>query len=252
MTRWTAAVWVLLLALSGIASEGIAREGRPVERILERALQASGGAAALEAIRGIKLKGTIHLKPLNLNGVVTQYQQGRDQFYMRQFIPVEGYPGGGLEEVFILNGEQGILRSDLRGTRSLSEAEVRSAQLMNDPSMVFRFGEYFSKPKYLGKVTIRGEAVEGIEVSNPVTGKPMQLYFSEETGHLVSMAMTIVSEEMEIRANVTFSNFQEVEGVVFPHTSRMELAIGTTEIQITEIVINPEFNADRFNLERIE
>lgn len=227
---------VALLPLVGAAGDaGAGREA--LERVLERAVAAAGGARALDNVHSLKLEAELFVGPLNQGGTLTLKRSGPDQWRLRQFLPVEGFPGGGLEEIVEVDGEEGFLRSDLRGHRPLSAREIRSVRLSNDPALMLDFLQRFPEAIYLGPSSRSGQEVEGIEVEDPVSGDPLRFFFSRESGHLASMDMTLVSEEMHLRIRLDFSDFRPVGNLVMPFHTRIDLGLGITEIRVKNMEI---------------
>lgn len=240
LTRYTLFIFAALLPsfLSASSGEQEQDEKAIIERILNRAVEAAGGAEVLESIEKLKIESELWVSALNLTGTITVIQEGKDSLYVRQFLPVEGFPNGGIEEVYSIQGDQGTLKSDLRGNRELSREEIRSARLSNDTTLMLRFDSIFENPRYLGKFRKNEIDVEGIEVKDPITGEPMHFYFSRESGHLTTLEMTIVSEEMQVRTTVHFGDFREVKEAVFPFHMWVDMGLGVTEIKTKSISVS--------------
>lgn len=228
---------VLVCGTMGASLQGTAPAEASAAQLLSRAVEAAGGSDALEATRSMQLEAVLYLGMLNQEGTLHLVHDGRDRWRLRQFLPLEGFPGGGIEEVIEVDGDTGEIRSDLRGNRPLSPQEIRSARLTNDPAWLAGFLVQFPDARPLGPSSRRGESVRGLEAEDPMTGEPLRLYFSEETGHLVAMELTLISEEMQLRAWLDFSDFRPVDHLVLPFNTRIDLGLGITEIRVVSVVL---------------
>jgi zinc protease len=225
-----------LLALFFLAADGLPTG----ETVLAHYVEATGGRAAYDKIRGHIEKGSMALPAQNIKGAMTMYQSEPD----KQVVVID-FPGIGKAEEGT-DGKIAWSASAMQGAR-LKEGEEKAAALRSAMGDA-KFLDW--KKNYKSVVTAGVEDVEGKPcyrvVMTPLTGKPETEYYEKESGLLVRQTATAVTPMGEIAVDARVSDYRKEGGILMPHKLKQTLAGQSIEITVDSVEINPEFPKDRF------
>ena len=180
------------LAFAAIAAGAAAQTA--AQGVLARARQAQGGAAAWNAVRGLKLKGEEDGRPIEMTVDLIRYglrieQTGRPDW------KVQGYNGFG-EWRILVDGQS-------TGSQAAADlAEIRSDAYFASYGYFFP-SRFEAQVSLVGAKQIGGRAFDAVKVE-PAGGEPRELWFDRRTGQLA----IIVDETGPRQGRTEFSDYR--------------------------------------------
>lgn len=190
-----------------------------VDQILDRYVQAIGGAAAYRKLTSRVMKMTLITEGSDLSAAFAIYRQAPNKavqicrFKLGSDIEFEvsrGFNGTG---GWALNPADG-------GFRELSGAELAAEKRDAEFYWEIKLKELYPRMALIGQVKIGDHTTYCIEAT-PLEGDPMKLYFEARTGLLVRMDS--ISESVmkgKVPAEIYYDDYREVDGIKMPFTIR--------------------------------
>lgn len=209
--------------------------------IMEKYLDAIGGADRLKKIKSRQVTMNLEMPAQGLKGVVRLYQMPPAMAYSETEIAQIGK---------ILQGSDGetVWESNvMMGTRILQGAEraafLRGMRFNAD----YDYEDLFKSMRTVGVETVAGRPAYAVEVVNKDDTKETRL-FDKESGLLVGMRATTTSQMGDIKSETTFSDYRDVQGMKVPFkfvVKAMQTEMVTT---IEKIELDAPIPASRFDL----
>lgn len=225
----------------GAAPAAPAEKLPEAKAIMEKYLDAIGGAERLKKIKSRQVTMNLEMPKQGLKGVVRLYQMPPAMAYSETEIAQIGK---------ILQGSDGetVWESNvMMGTRILKGAEraafLRGMRFNAD----YDYENLFKSMKTVGVENVGGRPAYAVEVVNPDDTKETRL-FDKETGLLVGMRATTTSQMGDIKSETTFSDYRDVQGIKVPFkfvVMAMQTEMVTT---IDKIELDATIPAERFDL----
>jgi hypothetical protein len=180
-----------------------------VDQIIERYLQALGGAQALSSVQTIEAKGSFQMPESGLSGNVTGYFKAPNKFAL----VIKSSDGEGVIRLF--DGERGWERTVNADagtqTRELRGLELQQLKLSSDMLAVLKFRESYSRLTLKGRQKLEDKDAYVIEAVS-VLEKPETLYFDVQTGFLSRKDFTEFSSRGERRAETYLEDYKAIAG----------------------------------------
>lgn len=237
MTRACPIVLSLLAAHAACAADALPTG----EAVLEQYIAATGGKTAYEKRRTEMSVGVMEFIGKGVKANITNYMSAPNKSY--SVVLIEGI--GKLEEG--ADGETAWERSALKGPRIKNGEEravaLRGATIQHD----LRWRDFFNKAECTGVEPIDGHVCYRV-VLTPKDGQPETRYYDKKT-HLLVRTNTIVKTEMgEIPAEISVTDYRDVDGVLTPFQLRQKVLQQEFTITIQSMKTNIEIPKDRFAL----
>lgn len=230
---WPAAVALALLTLG-------AADLPKAETILDRYVEATGGAAAYESHHNEIITGTMEMAAAHIKGKLTSYRAAPLKSYTD--IDIEGI--GKIQE-----GTDGVV------AWSLSAMQGPHLKDGDEKAMAFRTARFASeahwRDDYPKVETVGLEAVNGKQcyriLLTPKDGAPLTQYYDKETGLLEKMSATVKTPMGDIATESSFSDYRREGGLLMAHLAHQS-AMGQEIVLTFETVkFDAEIPKDRFN-----
>ena len=231
---WTA---VLLLGAAWAASAADLKTG---EAVLDRFVEATGGAAAYEKIHSMVMKGTMGMPAMGLKGDVTINSAEPNKVSLMTELAgvgkiVEGSDGTNAWTFSALQGPQ--LKKGDELADSLREAFFHKE---NDWRAIYKSAELNGVEEVNGKPAYK-------VVLTPKSGGPETQYYDKDSGYMVRHQSIRKTAFGEIPVDVSVSEYRkECEGPVLPHTMVQSVAGQKIELNIKSIMCPEKLPADTF------
>ncbi|SDB60702.1 Predicted Zn-dependent peptidase [Flavobacteriaceae bacterium MAR_2010_188] len=103
---------------------------------------------------------------------------------------------------------------------------------------------YYDNAELESVATVNGKDVYKIKVTT--ADKPSYRYYDVETGLLSRVESSIEAQGQMMTSTVDFSNYQEVEGIMFPMMQHVESGPQVIDLKIDKVVVNKDVTADDF------
>ena len=225
-------------AASPIAANSDTPATAPVAAILDAAIEALGEAAALARIKTIKRTGTVHVEGEfgafdgTTERVAVVDAQARSVMNL----------GDAYEQTLGWNGQtawSNDTQAGVQDAQPYQRAQLRMAAAVS-PLLPLR-GGVFGAIKLLGPHEFAGLTCDTLQASGPLGGT---FYLDQQSKRLVGLTLT--SNDPQLGSDVTlvqtYADFQEHDGVLFPHKVTMEL--GQDQMKLDHDYTQTELNAE--------
>ena len=195
----------------------------PVDSILEKDVEVSGGKAALEKITSRVSTGTVEMTSLGMTGTVEIFEQAPN----RSSVIIDAPGIGVMQRTF--DGARGWLQDPLQGFirfTGLGLEIAKSGAAFNKP---VRLKELYPAPVLLGKEKLGAKEVYVVQMGFE------KWYFDAEGGLLLR------------KGNTYYDDYREVDGLKLPFKLREEVFAGSGIVyQLTEIKHNVKIDEAKF------
>jgi hypothetical protein len=206
--------------------------------ILDKNIEAAGGAAAFDALKNRVTRGKMAMPAMGLEGSIVQYQAPPN--LSSSHIELAGM----MTADEGTNGEIAWEITTMTGPR-LREGEEAEIFMRRSTFPEHRWRERYSAATTVGVETIDGRDCYKV-VMTPKVGPEDTWYFDKETSLLRRMDVIEKSPMGEVPATATFGDHKVVDGILIPHSSTM--TVGPVEMTITleSVEHNTEIPAGTF------
>jgi hypothetical protein len=245
-----AALVTILLTASAVAqstsrppAKSPVKEGtEPVptaEQLLDSAVKAQGGAAAIHKLSSRVMKGTFELPALGITGTAEVYAAAPDHFCSLVRIPEigdfkQGYDG---KTAWALDPNFGL--------REMAGEEfhqfVRHSQFFHD----LRFRELYPQRRVTGKAKV-GDRTAWVLEATPAGESPETFYFDTETFLLLRHDGVEPTPDGKLNVEQYYESYSTLDGVHIPSRLRHVDPKATWTVTFTEVKHNVVIDAAQF------
>lgn len=202
-------------------------EGVTAQTVLEDYINALGGKEKLMQVedRQTKMKGSVQ----GLNLTITTTQKTPNKFHF-------DLDAGVMRQIQVFDGEKGKISAMGQDT----PLEGDDLENMKIEATIFEFLVYDENgvsTELTGMEQVNGKDAYRMLITYP-TGKKTTKYFDVESGLLIKETSVISSPQGTFNQVVEVSNYQEVDGIKYPHTIKQTLGPQLVELNVESILIN--------------
>jgi hypothetical protein len=208
--------------------------------LMDKYVTATGGKAAYEKVKNRVVKGTLDLAANNIEGPVTIYTAAPNKTYRQ--IELTGV--GKFEE-----GTDGQIvweKNPITGVR-IKKGKERAAALrsatFNDE---IQWQKQYKKLECVGEEMVDGKACYKVEATTQEE-RPRTIFFDKNTGLIAKAIAHPITQQGEITAEVFYSDYKKVDGILIPHRIRQKAAGQEIEITLEKIEHNVKLPENRFD-----
>jgi outer membrane lipoprotein-sorting protein len=219
-----------------------APDAPPADVVLDKYIQATGGAARLAAVTSLVGKGNYH---------------GYDDF---EIFPFDIFARAPNQKTTILHSQYGdtTMAYDGRAGWIASPAEVKpqpvmaltggnlegaglEAELLFPGRIKQALGNWV-----VGPLTGIGDREVRIVQGKKASGSPIKLYFEADSGLLVRVVRYAESPVGRVPTQIDFSDYREVSGIKLPFKWTSTWTDGRTVYELNSVQVNAAVDASRF------
>ena len=220
-------------------------DGAPATQILDKYIQAVGGAAKLRALTSFVATGTsVGYEGLGGGGSFQILAKSPDQRAV--IIEFKDHPERG-DSARVFNGKAGWIKSP-RGLLSEFEASGNDLDgLKLDAELAFpgQIKTVFPNWRNGGPDTVRGQDVDVIQGSGP-NGMLATFYFDRKTSLLLRVVRYVRSPVGRIPTQSDFDDYRDVNGIKFPFKYTYSWLDGRDSFQLSDVKVNAPIDAAKF------
>ncbi len=210
--------------------------GPAADQILDKYVQAAGGAAAIEKITSRVMKGSIEFGGKSLP--IDIYSKDPDKRISFAHMP-EG------DSVTAFDGRDGWLGMPGGRLREMHGSDLDGAAIDADLHLATHLKHMFSEVKVQGTERIGDH--ETYAVIGQREGKPpIQLYFDEQSGLLVRLVRFGETALGRMPTQIDYADYRETDGVKTPYRWTLARPSGRFTIQVTEVKNNAPVDDAKF------
>jgi photosynthetic reaction center cytochrome c subunit len=206
------------------------------DKIIEKYLQAMGGADAVTRISTRLQKGALTVGTAQFPvEVLTKRPANR--------VTTVGFPNG--ESVTGYNGQGGWLSTPGHGVREMSLAEVDASKMDAYPQFATDLRQIFKELRVQRQEQVDGRptyVVSGIRENYP----PVQLYFDQESGLLIRLLRYVDTPLGLNPAQIDYGDYRQEGGVRTPFRWTVARPGGRFTIQIDQMQQNVPIDDEKF------
>ena len=216
--------------------EGNAASLPDADKIIEKYLQAMGGADAVSKISTRLQKGTLTVGTAQFPvEVLTRRPASR--------VATVHFPNGGSVAGF--NGQVGWLSTPGHGVHEMSSAEVDASQMGSYPNWATDLRQIFKELRVQQLEQVAGRptyVVSGIRENRP----PAQLYFDQQSGLLIRLLRYVDTPLGLNPAQIDYADYRQEGGVMTPFRWTVARPGGRFTIQINQMQQNVPIDDEKF------
>jgi hypothetical protein len=206
------------------------------DQVLEKYVQALGGAKAMERILTRVAKGTASFAGHDVAVDVFDKAPGKRLSIMH-------LPEG--DSITAFDGQEGWLASPGRPIREMHGAEIDAARMDADLQFPIHLKQMFREWKVARPEKIGDRETYQLVATN--SGQPpLRLYFDEQSGLLVRLVRYADSALGLNPTQIDYADYRDVSGVKIPYRWTIARPAGQFTIQATEIQHNVSIDDKRF------
>ena len=228
------AVAVVILSWAGLASAQTADE------VIEKAIAALGGRAAMEKIKTGIMTGTISLQTPagDIPGTIEIYNAVPNKVRTVIKADLSSVGAGQLLIDQRFDGTSGYVMDSLQGNRDITGSQLDSMRSNSFPHPFLNY-KAMGTSVTLGAKEKVGERDAFVLTFEPSSGTPTRQYIDAETFMpLRSMVRVEVPQMGEVEQTYEPSDFRAVDGVKIPHRLNVSSSIQGFAITFTKIENN--------------
>ena len=143
----------------------------------------------------------------------------------------------------MFNGERGMMKG-FQGEQEITGEELENLKVDAALNVELRYAELGVNLTLEAIETIEGKDAYKVKVVNP-TGKTTFDYFDLESGLRILSKETIVAPQGEFTQMQAFTDYQEVDGILYPFTITIS-GVQNMELKVESVKINTELADDLF------
>ncbi len=202
--------------------------GPTADQLIDKYLQAMGGAAAIEKITSRVIKGTITFGDRNIP--IDIYAKDPDKR-----ISFTHTPDG--DSVTAFDGREGWLGNPGRPVREMHGSELDAAAMDADLHFATHLKNIFSEAQVHGVEKVNDS--DAYLVVGEREGKtPLRLYFDEKSGLLVRLVRYGDTPFGLMPTQIDYADYKEVGGIKVPYRWTLARPSGRFTIQVSEMKQN--------------
>jgi photosynthetic reaction center cytochrome c subunit len=218
------------------APEAKPSAGPTADQLLEKYVQALGGALAVDKITSRVMKGTIDFSGKSFP--IDIYSKAPDQRISFTHLQ-EG------DSVTAFNGHEGWLSMTNRPPRDMHGSDLEAAAIDADLHLPTHLKQMFSNTEVRSTEKINDHTAY-VFVGQRENKPPMLLYFDQESGLLVRMVRFADTALGLLPTQIDYADYKESDGVQVPLRWTLSRPEGRFTIQISEIQQNVPVDESKF------
>lgn len=218
------------------AADAKENSGPAAEELIDKYVQAVGGAAAIDKVTSRVMKGTIDFggKSLPID-IYTKDPEKRISF--------THLPDG--DSVTAFNGREGWLGTPGRPLREMHGSDLDGASIDADLHLATHLKGMFSEMRVQGTEKI-GDHETYLVVGQREGKPPIQLYFDQQSGLLVRLVRFGETALGWLPTQIDYADYRDSNGVKIPYRWTLARPSGRFTIQVTDAKQNVPVDEAKF------
>jgi photosynthetic reaction center cytochrome c subunit len=210
--------------------------GPTADQLLDKYLQAAGGATAIGKITSRVMKGSIEFGGKSLP--IDIYSKDPDKRISFTHMP-EG------DSVTAFNGHEGWLGLPGGRLREMHGGDLDGASIDADLHLATHLKQMFSEVKVQGTQKI-GDHETYLVVGQREGKPPIELYFDQQSGVLVRLVRFGETALGRMPTQIDYADYHETDGVNIPYRWTLARPSGRFTIRVTEVKNNVPVDDAKF------
>ncbi len=210
-----------------------------VGQVIEKYLEALGGAESLRNIQDIKQVMTTNMQGLDLQ--ITSIRKAPNMSF-------ETVAAGDMEfQKQVFNGTEGV--EVVQGqSKPLDDKRIQESLVESRIIPELAYGELGVELTLTGLEKVGDEESYVVEIAQP-SGKKSYAYYSKESGLKLKESTTLETPQGSFTQSVEYEDYREVDGVKFPYKAIISMGPQKMEAEVVSIELNTGVTDDVFKLD---
>jgi len=214
-----------------------AASGPTAEQLLEKYVQAAGGAAAIDTVTSRVMKGTIDFGGKSLP--IDIYSKDPDKRISFTHM-AEG------DSITAFDGHEGWLGTPGRpGAREMHGSELDAASIDADLHLATHLKPMFRELQVQGTEPVDGHEAY-LVVGQRERKPPLRLYFDQQSGLLVRLVRYGDTALGLLPTQIDYADYRDINGVKIPYRWTLARPSGRFTIQVSEVKQNVPVDDAKF------
>jgi hypothetical protein len=211
------------------------------EELLAKVVEASGGAAKLDAIGSFYQEMTVEILGAGISGTGKTWAKG-DDFYLEISLPGVGVSTGG--------GKAGKLWTNdpIQGLRELSGKEAAMAEMGTSLNIAHDWRRFFDKAETVKVEEEGGKRFAEVTLTANKSGNTVTLRIDLGDHRVVAQRLKQYSSMGEIPVEVSLSDYREQDGVWFAFEQVADMKLQKLKTTTTKLELNVPVDESKFAL----
>lgn len=210
-------------------------EGLTAEKVIEKYIDAIGGKENLEKINDFTMEAITNMQGMEIKQVI--YKKTPNKFASIMSMQ------GNIMQQQLYNGERAIVKG-YAGEKEIVGDDLTNLKVDATLNAELKYKELGVNLTLESIETIEGKDTYKLKVENP-TGKTTYDFYDIETGLKLFSKETIVAPQGEFSQMQAFSDYQEVEGILYPFSIKIS-GVQNLELKVESVKINTDLSDDIF------
>lgn len=209
----------LALGISGGGAPAAAEDLPSAESILQKAIDATGGADALKKLENRYMKGSMEIAAMGLKAAMSTWSARPASTYTLMESPALGQ---------MLSGGDGTWyweANAMTGPKVKDGEELALARREADFDGLTNWRAWFQSAATAGVDTVDGRVAWKVTMT-PKEGSPETWCFDQETGLQVKASMKVKTDQGTFPVDVFFTDYREVDGLKIPFRMKQSVMNG--------------------------
>ncbi len=224
----------LVVSASGLATAQTADE------ILDKSIQARGGADKLNNLKSLRMEGTLSVSGMDIpTKSVIVHKRG-----MRNELEVMGQ-----SIVMAIDGDKGWMINPMAGGNApmaLPEDQLKASLSQLDLSGITNYKAAGTTAELLGKETVDGTEVYKVKMVTK-DGPTMTHSIDTKNFNIIKTLIKVNVSGQDTEVETKMSNYKVFEGISFPTTTEItNPQAGVITTTITKVEVNPKVDESIF------
>jgi outer membrane lipoprotein-sorting protein len=238
---------ILLPTLQSAATIGVSPQTQTptAEQIVDRYVQALGGAAAIQKITSRTSKGTVEIVGVGATGTIEYYEKAPNKQMHLLTVPDVFTSYGGF------NGSMGwSFDQEKNKPTELKGKDLESLKADSEFYKSIRIKDQSSRITFKGEEKIQfrdGPRQTYVVEAKPETGNSRKMYFDTETGLLIRQDTQDSTSEGKVPVREFYLDYKNVDGVMVPFTIRHAEEGVTMILRFSEVKQNAPIDDSKFD-----
>ncbi|MEM6643802.1 MAG: pitrilysin family protein [Bacteroidota bacterium] len=213
-------------------------DGLTADMVIARYIEAIGGAEALGKIENVQIQMTVETMGQKLEGIQIQAQGMKSK--------MEVSMGGMVVMSSTTDGTDAAV-SQMGNKVPLQDAQKEEQIISSSLFSEFYLEESGADLKLEGVESIEGEDAYNVSVTLP-QGGTYNMFFSVESDLKLKTSKVLDTPQGQMTQALTFTDYQEVAGVKFPHQQTQSVGPQQVKMGINSIKVNQDLPEDTFKV----
>lgn len=213
-------------------------EGLTADDVIDKYVEAVGGKENLMKVEDVTIKMTGKVQNFDIN--ITSYKKVPN----KSFTDVDA---GVMKQEVKFDGEKG--KQSGMGQEMMMEGDMlEMMKIQSEMNLFLKYDELGITPELTGVKDVNGSDAYEVTLTLP-NGKNMINYYDVDSGLKVRDVSTTETPQGSFTQTIDFSDYKEVDGVMYPFKLVQQMGMGPMELEVTSVEVNTGLDDSLFEVD---